>query len=99
MIQKYGAAATLRRTNPDGTVSTFDTFVLKINTVNKVLGDSNVQLGDDFLLMQSGEVPIHGDRIVYRSNGATESRVIVQPIDTQEPAGDVVYIECYARKG
>jgi len=99
MIQKYGAAATIRRTNSDGTVSTFNTFVLKVNTVNKVLGESAVQLGDDHLLMQSGTTPIHGDRIVYKSNGATENRVIVQPVDTQDPAGDVIYIECYARKG
>lgn len=97
MLDKYGGAATIRRTNKQtGIVTAFPTRILVVQTVNKVLGETSVQLGDDQLLMQTGEVPIHGDRIVY----GAENRVIVQPVDTLIPdASTIIFIECYARKG
>lgn len=95
LIDRFGQVASFTRTAPSGTTTTFTAVAVVAETVKHTLGDSNIQVGDDKLLLDATTAPEPGDRVSY--NG--KSAVIVDPVLPLSPAGVVVLFECYARAG
>lgn len=95
LIAKYGVPATITRTDDLGTITALQTRSVTTGTVKYALADSNINIGDDILLLDGSVTPLPGDRIAYGDS----NRVLVNPVSPIKPADLVMAFECYARPG
>lgn len=95
LIDRFGGDIIITRTGAAGAVTAMPTRGVVVNTVTHVLGDSGISIGDDEIMLDRSVLPEPGDRISY--NG--QSRVVVDPVVPENPAGTLLYVTCYARAG
>lgn len=94
LLVKYGATMTLRRTTATSTTTDLPTKGIYVERVRHVAPESQIEVGDWLLVLDSTNTPKVADRLIHGS----ASRVVMK-VEEVRPDGNAIVWYVWARDG